>query len=72
MINPLKYLSKFWRTLEISLSNCEINLQLKQSEKYLLLAGTAANQEQEFEIHDAKVYVPVVTLSTQDNVKLLK
>ena len=29
MINPLKYLSKFWRTLEISLSNCEINLQLK-------------------------------------------
>ena len=37
-----------------------------------LVAGTAANQVPEFKITDTKLYVPVVTLSTQDNVKLLK
>ena len=26
---PLKYLSKFWKTLEMPLINCEISLQLK-------------------------------------------
>ena len=37
-----------------------------------LIAGTAANQEPAFTITDTKLYVHVVTLSTQDNVKLLK
>ena len=37
-----------------------------------LIAGTAANQEPTFTITDTKLYVPVVTLLTQDNVKLLK
>ena len=36
------------------------------------VAGTAANQEQKFEMTDTKLYVLVVTLSTRDNVKLLK
>ena len=40
---PLKYLSNFWRTLEMPLINCEISLQLKWSKKYILVAGTAAN-----------------------------
>ena len=37
-----------------------------------LVAGTAAFQVLKFEIANTKLYVPVITLSTQDNVKLLK
>ena len=37
-----------------------------------LVSGTAANQAPEFKITDTKLFVPVVSLSTQDNVKLLK
>ena len=62
----------FWRTLEMPLTNCEISLQLKWSENCFLVAGTVANQVQTFTITDTKLYVPFVTLSTQDNVKLLK
>ena len=69
---PLKYLSIFWRTLEVSLSNCEIFPQWKWSKNCILVAGTAANENPEFKITDTKLYVSVVTLSTQDNIKLLK
>ena len=69
---PLKYLSNFWRTLKMFLINCEISLQLKWSKDCIPVAGTAAYQEPKFEITDAKLYVLVVTLSSQDNVKLLK
>ena len=51
------------------LINCEINLRLKWSEKYILVAGTVANQVPEFKITNAKLYVPVLTVH---NVKLLK
>ena len=69
---PLKYLSIFWRTLELPLINCEINLQLKWSAKCILVNGTAVNQVPTFTKTDTKCYVPVVTLSTPDDVKLLK
>ena len=69
---PLKYLSNFCRTLEMPLINCEISIQLKWSKNCILVAGTAANQNPEFKITDTKVYVPVVILSTQDKIKLLK
>ena len=69
---PLKYLSNFWRKLEMPLINYEITLQLKWSRKCILVARTPANQLPEFKITDSKLCVPVVTLSTQDNVKLLK
>ena len=59
---PLKYLSKFWRSLEIPLINDGISLQLKWSKDCFLVAVTAANQV------DTKFYVPALTLSTQDNV----
>ena len=72
---PLKYLSNFWRTLEMPLINGEISLQLILSKKCSLVSGTAANQEPKFEITDAKLYIklyfPIVTLSTQNNVKML-
>ena len=69
---PLKYLSNFWRTLEMPLINCEISLQLKRSKKCILVAGTANNQNPSFQINDTKLNVSVVTLSTQENMKLLK
>ena len=69
---PLKYLNNFWKTFEMPLINYEISLQLIWSKTCILLAGTAANQNPYFEIADTKLYVPVVTLSTQDNKKLLK
>ena len=51
------------------LINCEINLVLTWSDKYVLSKNTKATT---FEITDTKLYVPVVTLSTQDNAKLLE
>ena len=33
---PLKYLSNFWKTLEISLINCEMTLQLTYSKKNVI------------------------------------
>ena len=54
------------------LINCEISLQLKWSKNCILVAGTVANKNPSFEINDTKLYVPVVTLSTQENIKLLK
>ena len=69
---PLKYLSNFWRTLEMHLINCEISLQLKWSKNCILVAGTVANQNPSFQINDTKLYVPVVSLSTEENIKLLK
>ena len=68
----LKYLSSFWRTHEMPLINCKINQTLILSEKCFLVAGTVANQVPTFTITDTKLYVPVVTLSTQDNAKLLQ
>ena len=49
-----------------------MNLQLKWFEKCISVNGTAANQVLEFKITDTKLYVPLVTLSTQYNIKLLK
>ena len=66
---PLKYLSNFWRTLEMSLINCEVNRILAWSSTYVIINSTGAGT---FEITDTKLYVPVVTLSTQDNSKLLQ
>ena len=66
---PLKYLSNFWRTLEMPLINCEVNLILTWSSTCVITNSTGAGT---FEITDKKLYVPVVTLSTQENAKLLQ
>ena len=68
---PLKYLSNFWRTLEKPLINCEVNLILTWSEDCVIVYTNIANQAATFIITEANLYVPVVTLSTQDNAKLL-
>ena len=69
---PLKYLSNFWRTLEMSLINCEVNLILTCSSTCVLVATNIPNQNATFAITDTKLYVPVVTLSTQENTKFLQ
>ena len=66
---PLKYLSNFWRTLEMPLINCEVNLILTWSSTCVV---TDSNGAETFAITDTKLYVPVVTLSTQENTKLLQ
>ena len=69
---PLKYLSNFWRTLEMPLINCEINLILTWSSTCVLIATSIPNQNATFAITDTKLYVPVVTLSTQENTKFFQ
>ena len=61
---PLKYLSNFWRTLEMPLINCEVNIILTWSSTCVI---TESNGAVTFAIADTKLYVPVVTLSTQEN-----
>ena len=68
---PLKYLSNFWRTLEMPLINCEVNLILTWSADCVIIYTNVANQIPTFAITEANLYVPVVTLSTQDNANLL-
>ena len=68
----LKYLSNFWRTIEMPLNNCEIVPQLEWSKTCILDTSTVSNQNPSFQINDTKLYVSVVTLSTQENIKLLK
>ena len=66
---PLKYLSNFWRSLEMPLINCKVELSLKWYENCILSSsGTAAT----FTITDTKLYVPIVTLKTEENAKLSK
>ena len=68
---PLKYLSNFWRSLEIPLINCKVELSLKWIENCVLTTAANANKAI-FKITDAKLYVPIVTLSVEDNAKLSK
>ena len=72
IIVPLKYLSNFWRTLEMPLINCEVNLILTWSSTCVLIATNILNQNATFAITDTKLYVPVMTLSTQENTKFLQ
>ena len=51
------------------LINCEVNLILTWSSTCVITNSTGAGR---FAITDTKLYVPVVTLSTQDNAKLLQ
>ena len=65
---PLKYLSNFWWSLEMPLINCKIELSLNWIERCLLTTANTAI----LKITDVKLCVLIVTLSAEDNVKLLK
>ena len=64
VVVPLKYLSNFFRSLEMPLINCKIKLNLTWK-KECVLSTDVGNAI--FIINDTKMYVPVVTLSKEDN-----
>ena len=66
---PLKYLSNFWRTPEMPLINCKVNIILAWSSNCVITNSNGAGR---FAITDTKLYVPLVTLSIQENTKLLQ
>ena len=71
-MDPLKHLSNFWRTLEMSLIDREISVHFKWSKNCILVADIVANQNPRFPINDTKLHGIVLTLSTEENIKLLK
>ena len=64
VVVPLKHLSNFFRSLEMPLINCKIKLNLTWKKECVLSTGAG---EAVFIINDTKLYVPVVTLSKEDN-----
>ena len=73
LVVPLKYVCNFFRSLEMALVNCKIDLELTWHKDCMISsANAAANQVVSFMITDTKLYVPIVTLSTKDNTNLTK
>ena len=87
IVVPLKYLSNFWRSLNIPLINCEVELILTWFKNCVLIdkltrdANYNANpivyeidnpEDAIFQITDTKLYVPVVPLSKENDIKLLE
>ena len=81
---PLKYLGNFWRALNIPLISCEVSLELKWNKNCVITslertqvdAGPPVVRDNAptgatLSITDCKLYVPVVTLSKDDEIKLL-
>ena len=64
VVIPLKYLSNFSRSLEMPLINCKIKLNLTWKKECVL---SNQNSAAVFIINVTKMYVPVVTLSKEDN-----
>ena len=81
LVVPLKYLGSFRRALNIPLISCEVSLELKWEKNCVITSNqinrnldegnTAAPTGATFTINDCKLYVPVVTLSKDDEIKLL-
>ena len=65
----LKYLSNFWRSLEMSLNICKVELSFTWNENCVL---SSEDGNSIFAITNTKLYVPIVTLSAEDIVKLSK
>ena len=78
---PLKYLGNFWRALNIPLISCEVSLELKWDKNCIITSleqrdiggGNRDNAPTgaTLAINDCKLYVPAVTLSKDDEIKLL-
>ena len=78
VVIPLKHLSDFWRASNIPLINCEVGLILIWS-KNCVLADMIVNADTDpaivapsgatFKINETKLYVPVVTLSKENDIK---
>ena len=78
---PLKYLGNFWRALNIPLISCEVSLELKWDKNCIITSleqrdiggGNRDNAPTgaTLAINACKLYVPAVTLSKDDEIKLL-
>ena len=78
---PLKYLGNYWTALNMPLISCEVSLELKWDKSCIITSdqvgvsldggNTAAPTGAIFVINDCKLYVPVVNLSKDDEIKLL-
>ena len=81
---PLNYLGNFWRALNIPLISCEVSLELKWDKNCVITsleqrqvdAGPPVVRDNAptgaiLAINDCKLYVPAVTLSKDDEIKLL-
>ena len=78
---PLKYLGNFLRALSMPLISCEVSLELKLDKNCIITSqqiginldggNTAAPTGATLAINDCKLYVPIVTLSKDDEIKLL-
>ena len=81
---PLKYLGNFWRALNMPLISCEVSLELKWNKNCIITslerrevdAGPPILRDNAptgatLNINDCKLYVPVVTLSKNNEIKLL-
>ena len=66
---PLKYLSNFWRSLEMSLINCKVHLELSWTKNCVMSNVVGVTT---FKITNTKLYVPIVTSSSKNNAKLVK
>ena len=64
VVVPLKYLTNFFRSVEMPLINCKIKLNLTWKKECVLSTDAG---DTVFIINDTKMYVPVVTLSKEDN-----
>ena len=69
IVVQIKYLSNFFRLLEMPLINCKIHLEFSWTNN-CVMSGIAGDTT--FKITSTKLYVPIVTLSTKDNVNLTK
>ena len=79
IICVLKFLSNFFRSLEVLLVNCKIHLELNWNNNCVMYGAdtyvggdNVKNRETTFKITSTKLHIPVVTLSTKDNVNLTK
>ena len=75
IVVPLKYLSNFFSSLEMPLINCKIHLELNRNNNGAdtnAAGDNGNNRETTFKITSTKLYIPVVTLSTKDNVNLTR
>ena len=69
----LIYVSNSLRSLEMPLVNCKIDLELTWHKDCMISSvNAAAGQVVSFMITNTKLYIPVVTLSTKDNINLTK
>ena len=72
IVVPLKYLSNFFRSLEMPLINCKIHLELSWTKNCVMSTVGNNDNKKTFKITSTKLYVPIATLSTKDNVNLTK